>query len=286
MTIGYCPFNALVGVATSAFSWSNAYAMATLEKNAIADGKMSSLATSGTASAAPIHFIIDFGSATSIRGFALLNHNLGDGTWTAPTVRVQCDSASDFSTATTVKAASTIPLLTRGYRTKDTALMFSSGSARYWRLTFAETSGTPNRIVSFGELFAIGTTVPVVSLSRTPIYGEGISYEYLHNEVELSNGDVSRSLRAGPVATRSFTFDDQTEAQRDELLTMWHASQGGVTSLLYIPGYVANSSAATAAEQECMLGRLQPTMGWTQPDYAVFGLSGFELRSRAREIGA
>lgn len=286
MTVGYCSGNALTGLAMSIYSWSNAYSMTAAEKAAISDGHLSSLATSGTASAAPIHLVMDFGSAVSLRGFALLNHNLNAGAWTAPTVRVQHDSASDFSGATTAKAASTIPLLTRGYPTKDTALMFSSGNARYWRLTFAEASGTPNRVVSLGELYAIGVTTPVVSLSRTPIYGEGQALEYLTNEVQLSNGDVSRSMRAGPITTKRFTFADCTEGQRDELLTMWHAGRGGAASLLLMPNYVASSSAAAAAEQDCIFGRLQPTLGWQQSDYSVFDVDGFELVGRAREIGA
>lgn len=288
MGVGYIVTNRFATLSTSAFTWSTAYSNSTAEKASLIDGRLSSLCPSNAAaSTSPIDLQIDMGSSVNLRGIAVLGHTLWSGAgWTAPQIVVQSADDSGFSVnLTTQKAATTVPQYTNRLLTRDTALQFPGNTAaRYWRIRFQETSGTPSRLVSVAEVFGFGAEP--TTLTRMPIYGEAEGRRYVTNEVELANGDVSRSYRGGPILTRRFTFADLDSSQRDELLTMHHATQGGVNNLLWLPTISSSGSAGSTASQECYLGRLQPTLGWVQGDYSVYDVDGFELVTRAREIGA
>lgn len=286
MSHAYATVNRCSALAGSAYTWSTAYAMTTAEKAAISDGRIDSRARSGSSAASsPITLVIDFGSAADVIGFALLNHNLA--TLTAPTVTIASDNNSGFSSPTTAKAASSFATPTLlGVTEKDSLLAFPSvggGGERYWRLSFAFT-GTAT--VRFGELFAI-VAGGFVSLSRQQSYGHGRNNEYFTNEVTLGNGEVSSTYQGGPLATKRFGFKELSAAQFLEVETMWHATLGGSTNLLWAENYTSSATAAdTAAERQCILGRMQKQRAWVENDFQLMDADGFELRSRAREVGA
>lgn len=285
MTHAYATSNGLSALSGSAFSWVHAYSPVAAELAGVNDARLDTRLTSGPAATSPLDFRVDLGSAIAVVGLALLNHSLGGGGWTAPRLTITGADDNTFATnPVTAKAATTVALTRYGYIAKDTALMFPSVTKRWWRVRFDETSGTPSRQVSFGELFFLAAAP--TSLSRLRAYGHGQGFEYLHNETTLSNGDVRRTKRGGPLPTKRFRFGDLTSAQRAELGVMHQATQGGALNLLWIDEYNSTASAASDAEQECMLGRVQPSLGWTEPDFNLFDVDGFELRSRGREIGA
>ncbi len=74
--------------------------------------------------------------------------------------------------------------------------------------------------------------------------------------------------------------------ERDELMAMWRATQGGVSNLLYIDLIESTSTAASSAGMQCLWGKLQESLGWTEGDYQVFGVDGLVLVGQGREVGS
>lgn len=280
----YATTNAITGLAAAAFSWNHAYSPSTAEKTALRDGKLAPRLTSGSASANPLYLVIDFGSATSIAGVAVLNHQLAAGGWTAPRITIEADTAGSFATAVTAKAATTLALTRHGLQVKDTWLAFPAVSKRYWRLKFDEAGGgVDTRQVEIGELLFVASPT---SLTRMETYGGRRDLEYFVNEVKLDNGDVHSTFRGGPLVTRRFSFAELKPTEKDEVLAMWHATRGGTTNLLWAEENNSTASAASAAEQECVYGRLQRGFGMQLADHSLYNPDGLQLVSRGREMGA
>lgn len=274
MSVGYAITNALTGLAATAFTWSSAY---TTGRSRLNDGIQDEVAAgSSSAQASGQTLIVDLGAATAIVGVALLNHNLGVGSCT---VKVEADTANTFATAVTAKAASTINT-TAPYE-KDTILQFPSVSKRYWRLTFTH-SGT--KTIQLGELLFFTS---ITTLSRSPIYGASESERYITNRVESTLGITRATYLGGPIRSKRFAFKDlEAETQRNELMAMWRTTQGGVSKLLWIDLIESTSAAASAEGQRCLWGRLGATQGWSNIDYNLFDVDGFELVGEGREVGS
>lgn len=286
MTHAYATANAASALSGTAFTWNTGYTMTTAEKAAVNDGHMDALARSGGAAATPIRFDCDFGAAVDLIGIALLNHNLASLP-SSVTVKILADTANTFATAVTAKSASALstPSL-RGLTEKDSLFAFPSVTAkRYWRVEVAWLGGV-SQVVTLGEFFPV-LAGGFTSLSRQQLYGHGQGLEYITNETKLGNGEVARTFHGGPVATKRFSFSDLTTAQLSEIMLMWHTTKGGSTNLLWSESYTSGASSAdTSAERECLFGRLQPSSGWRENDFTLFGPDGLELRNRGREVGS
>ncbi|MFA6168658.1 MAG: hypothetical protein WC700_18695 [Gemmatimonadaceae bacterium] len=274
MSHGYATANALTGLAAASFVWSSAY---TTNRTRLNDGRLDvPAASAGSAQGSGQTLKINLGAATALVGIALLNHNLASG---ACTVLVEAATASDYSDAATVKAASTI--VTAAPNQKDTVLQFPSTNKQYWRLTFVHT-GT--KIVTLGEVMALTS---ITSLSRTKIYGHGENERYITNRNESDTGQVHATFLAGPIRTKRFSFKDlQGSTEREELMAMFRATRGGVTNLLWLEYIESTATAATAAAQECLWGKISESHGWSESDFNLFDVDGFELVGLGREVGA
>ena len=278
MSQGYAVTNALAGLDATAFTWSSAYAT---NKARLNDGVLDELAASASsAQASGQTLVINFGAPTILTGFALLNHNLASG---ACTVTVETDDNAGFATPLLMKAATTI--VTTAPNQKDTILQFPAAgpgdSGAYWRLTFAHT-GT--KIVTIGEVVAL---TDISTLSRSTVYGAGENERYILNRNESATGHQRSTFVGGPIRTKSLPFKDLAgAAQKNELMTMWRATQGGNLNLLWIELIESTATAATDAAQECLWGRLQESLGWTQGDYAIYDVDGLTLVGQGREVGS
>lgn len=269
---GYALVNAAASLAASAFGGD----ASGTQRSRLNDGHMDRLFSAG-ALASTCTITIDFGSAVSLSGFALLNNNLAQAT--APSVTIQSAADSGFSSAlVTAKAAST-PATTEP-RHKDHAFIFPAVTKRYWRIQLAWT-GTFT--FTLGELFAIGT---LTSLSRRAVWGSSEAEEFITSENVSETGERRSRFIAGPIRSKSLDFVDNDETAKDELLTMWRRSHGGASTLLWIDDINQVQTAAAAADQQCLFAKVQRQWGWSQVDYGLFTITGLELRSQGRELGA
>ena len=275
MSVGYAVSNVLTGLAATAFTWSSGY---TTGRNRLNDGEHDELASgSSSAQASGQYLQVDLGSAQALVGVAVLNHNLGTG---ACTVKVEgADDAAMSINLVTAKAASTIN--TSAPNQKDTVLQFPSVTKRYWRLTFTH-SGT--KTLTIGELFFLSS---ITALTRNIIYGYGESERYINNGTLSKTGRTRSTYLGGPIRTKRFAFKDLRGAsERDELLNMWRATQGGNKRLLWLDSIESTATAATSDGMACLWGRLAESLGWTGPDFNLFDVDGFELIGEGREVGS
>lgn len=269
---GYALVNAAGNLAASAFGGDAAGAT----RSRLNDGHMDRVFSLGALTSSGT-ITIDFGSAVSLVGIGLLNNNLA--TATAPTVTIQGATDSGFTTSlVTAKAAST-PATTKP-RHKDHAFIFPAVSKRYWRVQLAWTG-----LFTFtlGELFAITT---LTSLSRRSVYGSGESEEFRNSENVSDTGERRSRFIAGPIRSKRLDFVDNDETSKDELMTLWRGSNGGASSLLWVDDINQVQTAAAAADQQCLFGKVQSQWGWSQTDYGLFTMTALELRSQGREMGA
>jgi len=276
MSHAYALSNLLTGLAATAFTWSSAF---TTGRNRLNDGLQDELAAgSSTAQASGQTLTVDLGSAQSVAAVALLNHNLATG---ACTVAVTYADDSGFTVGTgTAKAASTVP--TSAPNEKDLVLQFPAVSKRYWRLTFAHT-GT--KIVTLGELLLLGT---ITTLSRRRIWGHGEEERFITNRVETSTGNTRSTFLSGPIRTKRLPFKDlRGTSERNEVMSMWRASKGGCLKLLWIDTVESTATAATEEGMECLWGKLQESLGWTEDDFSLYTPdAALELVGSGREAGS
>lgn len=276
MTHAYATVNAASSLAATAFTWSTG---STVERSALNDGRMSKISTSA-GNSGTIDLTIDFGSATALVGFALLSHTMGT-TYAAYAFTCEVSGADDAAqtvNAVTAKAASTINVTAPNHR--DAVLTFPSVTRRYWRLRFAHSAGTV--AVELGEVLALGT---ITSLTRKKVYGWSETERYYANIAESRTGETHATFLAGPRRTRRLPFVDLSASEKAEVMAMFRATKGGVTPLLWIEDYNSTASAATASEQECVWGRVQQSLGWTEGDYSLYGPEALELTSLGRQVG-
>lgn len=275
MSSGYGITNVLAGLGASAFSWSSGY---TVGRDRLNDTIQDELASgSASAQASGQTLTLDAGAVTSISAIAILNHNLGTGSCA---VQVQGADDAGFSVGiVTAKAASTIN--TSAPYQKDTVLQFPAVSKRYWRLTFTH-SGT--KTITIGELFLFSS---ITTLSRQSTWGAGESERYAQNRNESPTGFQRATYLGGPIRTMRLPFKDLVgTSQRDELLNMWRATRGGVSNLLYIDVIESTATAATAAGMQCIWGKMQAELPWSQVDFNLYDVAEFTITSQGREAGS
>lgn len=277
MSQGYAVTNALTGLAASAFTWSSGY---TTSRTRLNDGILDEPAASAASAQASGQTLkIDLGSAQTLLGFALLNHNLASGSCT---VQVEAATLSNYSDAVTVKAATTI--VTTAPNHKDTILQFPPAQPsiawRYWRLTFVH-MGT--KIVTIGELLAF---TGITTLTRHTIYGDGESERAILNRVVSGTGHQRATYLGGPVRTKRLIYKDLSTSELAELRAMWAATTYGTANLLWIEFIESTAAAATAAAQECLWGKIEDTFEWTQDDYHLYAPNPYNIVGQGREVGS
>ena len=274
MSQGYATANALTGLAATAFTWSSAY---TTSRDRLNDGVMDAPASSaGSAQASGQTLVINLGSAQALVGIAILNHNLASG---ACTVRVRAATDAAITTSVvTAKAASTI--VTTAPNQKDTVLQFPTVTKQYWELTFVHT-GT--KVVTIGEVLALTS---ITTLSRGTIYGAGETERYVTNRNESATGRVFSTFLGGPIRTMRLPFKDINGRAKGELMTMFRATLGGVTNLLWLDLIESTDTAATDSAQACIWGKIRESLGWSEDDFNLFSIDALEIVGLGREVGA
>ena len=275
MSVGYATANALTGLAATAFTWSSGY---TTGRSRLNDGLQDELAAGSASAQAPGQTLaVDLGSATALVGVALLNHNLAAAGYN---VKVEGADDSGFSVnLVTAKAATTIETTAPWH--KDAVLQFPSVTKRYWRLTF---SGGGSLTVTLGELQFLTS---ITTLSRQPIYGGYAQTErYVTNRVESRTGQTRSTYLAGPIRSLRLPFKDSSTSQKAELFTMWRATRGGTSRLLWLEYIESDSFSGSYDAQHCLWGRVQETLGWVNADYGLYDVDGLELIGEGREVGS
>lgn len=268
-------YNAIANLAASAFTWGSGY---TVGRNFLNDGFVDAVAYgSSSTTSSPQTLVIDFGGTVTLVAFAVLNHNLRN--LGAVTITIEAaDNAAITTNAVTAKAATTV--VNAAPNDRDTLLQFPSVTKRYWRLTFTH-SGSAR--LSIGELLAVTT---VVTLTRRDAYGWGEREQMFINRNEGRTGRVHATFVGGPLRTKRWPFREmQGTAEREELMSMWRLGQGGAQSLLWIESVESSATAATASSQECLFGKMQSSLGWTESDYRIFDVDALELVADGRGVG-
>lgn len=277
MGFAYATTNRLTGLAAASFTVSTGAGPANDTRLYLNDGQMAAQYTlnSGTTTEA---IDIDLGAAQSVSAIAILNHNLA--ALGSPTVTVTAADNAGFSVGVVTPKATTT-LNTTSPKHKDHVLQFGAVSKRYWRITFTHSLSTSLKI---GELFAAASTT---QLTRGQIDGSGEGFKAIGVANEMQYGSVRSLFFAGPVRRRRLRFQDWTEAQKNELLTMWSAVNGPFSPLLWIESYEAVSTAAATAQQECIFGRLRDDdFEWTFTDFLYRQVPELVITSEGRERGA
>ena len=282
----FATVNLFSALGNSAYTWSNAYAGT--DKAYVNDGKLDRRVVVGSP-ASNIELVIDMGTATNIKGMALLNHNCLTTLGAAVSVSVKgADDAAITTNPVTVKAATSLASYfsysSREPRNKDHLLAWGgSTSKRYWQILWTYTGTIAN--FSIGEIFAYNA---VTQLSRYSEYGSDDALEHtLTTEVETLSGDRRAAFLAGPIRRKRLHWTLMTSTQRDQLLKLSRDSIGNVGNVLWASNYVESSSAAAAAEQDCILGYLgNPDFASPENDYHLYDPNEIILTSRGREIGA
>ena len=269
----YAVTNLLTGLAEGSFSWTPS---TTTLRSYLNDGAMDAR-FSVVLTASTVIVEIDLGSAKNVSAIALLNSNIASAT--APTVTIQAADNAGFSVgAVTPKATTTLALTPAPL--KDHVLQFAAVSKQYWRITWAWTGSFA---LTIGELFFASTT----ALTRYVVYGHGRSAEYVNARLKMYAGGSRAHYIAGPIATRKLPWADLSESERNELLVMAEASKSGATPMLWCEQYEAVATAADAAHQACIFGRIEEDQAsWTEDDYGIYQPSALTIRSLGREVGA
>ncbi len=278
MAYAYAVVNALAGLSPANFTFSSVPA----NLGFLNDGRMDRRTVFAGAVASGYNVIINMGSAVPLAGLAVLNSNFALQKTDAKVLIEAADNAGMSVNLITVKALST--LNTAAPKQKDHVFQFATQTKQYWRITWSWTTGT---VVNpgIGELFAYAPTA-VTQLSRKGVYGGiGETEELLIAKVDFQ-GDTLALFLGGPIREKQLRFADLNTTQRDEALTMFRATNGPVTPLLWIESYEATATAAAVTEQDCIYGRNTiAKYHWAETDFALYQPDDYSIRSLGREAG-
>jgi hypothetical protein len=273
MAHGYAVTNAASGLAATAFTFTS---MTASNKQFLNDAAMDGVC-SATSAATTRSIDIDLGSARALVGVALLNHNMAG--WDAPAIGVY--AADDAAFSVNFATAKNGSFITQAApEDRDCILQFPSVTRRYWRLEF-ESGAT--EALRLGELMLLSS---ITSLSRLKAYGWSEAEEYVSNRAAMRTGNARASFLAGPIRSKRLPFVDmQGASQREELMAMWRAAKGDVTPLLWVEYIESTTAGGSAAGQECLWGKLQPSLSWRETDYTLYDVDALELRGLGRDVG-
>lgn len=270
--------NALSSLAASAFTWASGPSDAT--RLYMTDGRMGKQFACTSASSGNT-LTVDFGTATALTGWALLNHNLASFGG-AVTLVIQGADDSGFSVNLVTAKASTTLDFTSPHE-KDCVLQMASVSKRYWRLVF---TWTGDKVLKVGEVFAYASANRS-ALSRKDIYGQSAEgYRVRTVKVETDHLEQRGYLVAGPQRMKKLVFSDQSEAENAELLALWAAARETVP-VLFITSQNEVDTAAAAVDQDVMFAQLRREDFMSAfVDYSRRGPPELLLVNMGREVGA
>lgn len=222
---------------------------------------------------------VDFTAATSLKGWAVLNHNLASF---GGAVTVTITAAPDAAFATPVTAKATTTLDFTKPHDKDFVLQFPAVSRRYWRITFGWTG---SQALKVGEVFAYASAT---ALARKDIYGSsGEGHEIRVAQVESDNMEQRSYLMAGPRRSKRMAFSDLSPSERVELEAIFYATKGPVNPVLFVLSQNEVATAAAADDTDVMLATLDLVdFSYSDPDYNRYVPPVLLLRNLAREVGA
>jgi hypothetical protein len=289
---GWTPTNYCAGLAASAFTFNPSYTAS--DRSNLNDGLIGELVAVGNwTGSGPSTFTnyiqIDFGSAKSLYGIALLNSNIAVLAADAQ-VRVRAADDSGFTSGVvTPKASTTLARLNDGdrgnARNRDHVFQFvGSDSKRYWRIEFAFTGTVSN--AAFGEVFAYPTPY---NLSRKGIYGSGDKETVFKSTLQVGeNGERRQVFFGGPLREKVLRWQDFTATERDELRLMFWVANRNAGKLLWINSISQVSTAAAETEQDCIYGHLVEPEEFPYPenDFNLYQPPDFHILSMGREVGA
>lgn len=268
--------NALSSLAAADFVWASGPSDAT--RLYMRDGRMGKQFVC-TAAGSGNTLNIDMGAATSLKGWAFLNHNLASFGGTV-TCQVQAATLADYSNAADAKAITTLDF-TKPHD-KDFVLQFPAVSKRYWRLIF---TWTGTKTLKVGEVFAYASAT---ALSRADDYGaSGEGHEYRVAQVESDNLEPRAYLLAGPQRSKRMSFTLLSPSERAELEAIFYAAKGPVNPVLFVLSQNEVATAAAADDTDVMFAKVDLTkFDYGVPDFRLFTSPSLVLRNLGREVGA
>lgn len=209
---------------------------------------------------------LSFAQPTTLNFVALLSHDV-------PAFAGRLVVRADNGGAVTTLKAATTPAA------KDTLLAFPDATYLHFRLAVE----AQNPLASFraGEaVFGFATATP-----RTTPWGQPASESFLSTRVVSDAGLVVAHHRAGPTRRLVLSFEDVALDEGDALTGLWLETLGGHHPLLWMPTWQPTAQAATEAEAECLLGRLQESLSWRYDDVGRAALVGLELEELPKGAG-
>lgn len=210
------------------------------------DGRIEPRETAPAASS-PSYLTLDLGEARTSSCVALMHDSLGEQA-VAVSAEVQGATDAAFTSPVTLKASSA--LLRSSHRRANHALCYPEASYRWLRLKLTFTGTLTLRA---GE----AVVSRLVVLSRPCGLGAPERLSYALNQHETMGHERRVVALAGPFRELRYRIEDASNAEKEELRTLFRSALGGARPLLYVPMCNRSASAATDAEQDCILGRLQ-----------------------------
>lgn len=273
----YCVTNHCTDLAATDFTWGSG---TTTNRLYLVDGRLDKQFVNGSVSTTET-LIVDLLSAKSVGFVAVLNSNIASSS--SPTLKIQAADNLAFSVGvTTLK--DTTNLATSAPNQKDHVLQFSPATKRYIRLTWTWSGSFALRV---GEIW-LGASTPLTRYSVLES-NAGDSEQYYATRTEFDSGEIRGHFLAGPVRSKRVPLLNLSSSEKDEVMAMFRAAKGHTNNLLWIQQYEANASSAAAANQECILGRLEQSgLSWNEFEYERYNVEPATLiiRSLGREVGA
>lgn len=275
MAHGYAYANSLAALGATAFTWTPSV---TTNRGFVNDGEMAKRFE--LTSASDISVVIDLGAAVAMTGFALLNHSAVVDSGNLSTWLMEIKGADDSGITTNVATPFASYLHHYAPDDKDHVCLFASTTRRYWKLNW---QGAVAVTLKVGEIYGIAAS-GLTTITRLKLYGHGESEQYFVNTAKSDTGWSRSTFLAGPQRTKRLPFSELTLAERREVMAMWRRSRGGSNPLLWIEN--ATIPVPDGGAQQCLYGRMQPSVGWSEGDYNLYAPTEFTIESLGREVGA
>lgn len=223
--------------------------------------------------------VLDVGAGNAISCFAILNSNIA--TLSGARMELYANNDPTFSSGTIIAKALTTFSNTGGRL--DHVVVFPAVTARYWKPVWVWNGGSFS--MTFGELWLGSlTTLPrAVGQSHN-----GRASMYKSIKVTTMSGDERGHSVAGPITRRAVSVPDMSDTDRDAWQTFFDDCRGGTRPTLWVENVNQVQTAASAAEQECLYGKLeQQLLADTESEPGRHEPAGrLSIRSFSRGVGA
>lgn len=236
----------------------------------LVDGRQDKRWSSGALLAGAWNITVDSGGgAISLDGIALLNHTGIQGNIT---ITGADDVAHTVNVVTYVNAA--------GLRAVNASYQWNSASKVSWRI--AGVMASPGAF-EIGELYSFSRT----SLARAIVYGRSKGQQFFATQDESDVGRMTGHALSGKLARLGLVWEDLTETQKDEIMTMHEAVAGTAADLLWLQkAYDGSAEATPYPMQECYLGRfLEKQLDPIESDFGTWNAIRLTFREQTRGVG-